>query len=78
MTLSRRLPFAALRVGGTDQWVRPYMSWELDAAGVLDWLQGHAAHARLLQGVVDGLADLVVVESLLQRYDQIRRDVIAV
>ena len=36
------------------------------AAGVLDRLERHAAHARLLQREVDDPADLVVVQALLR------------
>lgn len=41
----------------------------LEAAGVLDGLEGDAADTGLLQGEVDRLADLVIVETFLQRHD---------
>ena len=47
----------------------------LEASGGLDRLERHAAHAGLLEGEVDDLADLVVVHALLQRDDERRRDV---
>ena len=46
----------------------------LEPAGGLDRLERHAAHARLLQREVDDPADLAVVEALLDRDDQRRRD----
>ena len=46
-----------------------------EAAGVLDGLEGDAADAGLLQGEVDDLADLVVVEALLQGDDERGGDV---
>ena len=33
----------------------------LQAAGVLDGLEGYSSHAGLLEGEVDGLADFVIV-----------------
>ena len=47
----------------------------LEAAGVLDGLEGDAADAGLLQGEVDDVADLVVVEALLERDDERGGDV---
>ena len=48
------------------------------AACVLYGLKGHAAHAGLLQCIVNNLADLVIVQSFLQSHNQIRRYVVAV
>ena len=47
----------------------------VEPPGRLDRLERDAAHARLLQREVDDLADLAVVEALLQRHDERRRDV---
>ncbi len=50
----------------------------LDPAGGLHWLERHAAHARLPQREVDDRADLIVIEPLLERDDQRRRDAVLV
>ena len=47
------------------------------AARVLHGLKGHAAHAGLFEGIVDDLADLVVVEPFLQSDDESRGDIVA-
>src|SRR5688572_346140 len=49
-----------------------------DAAGVLDGLEGDAADTFLLQGEVDRLADLVVVQSFLEGDDERSGDVVLV
>src|SRR5258708_19571661 len=50
----------------------------LQTSSILDGLKRFAADARLLQGVVDGLANFVVVQAFFQRDHQIRRDVVAI
>src|SRR5437763_1733446 len=45
---------------------------------VLDRLKRYATDAALLEREVDDLADLVIVQALLQRDDQRRRDVVLV
>ena len=44
------------------------------AAGVLDRLEGHAAHAGIVERVADDAADLVVVDALLHDADERRGD----
>ena len=45
----------------------------LVAAGVLDRLEGHAAHAIPGQRVADDVGDLMVVDAALHHHDQGRR-----
>ena len=50
----------------------------LVAAGVLNWLEGHAAYAGLLKGEVDDLADLGIVEPSLDGHNESGRDAVCV
>src|SRR5256885_6040663 len=47
-------------------------------ARILNRLQRHSSHARLLQSVFDGLADLVIVESLAQGHHQRGGNIVAI
>ena len=50
----------------------------LQPSRILNRLQRNASHARLLQSEIDDLADLAVVQALLERNDEVGRNVVTV
>src|SRR5439155_22366637 len=54
-------------------WIEPFQ-----ASGILDRLQRDATHARLLESIVNYLADFAVVQAFAQSGHQRRRNVVLV